>query len=109
MEYSRRLDKLMQHCETVGRDYHEIEKSWTGDFVIAVDKDDLARRIEQTKPEAMPFNDFADSNIVGTPDECLRKVQKYLDLGVDYFTISGFSKTTKRDLELIAEKVMPSL
>jgi F420-dependent oxidoreductase-like protein len=108
-EYSRRLDKLMQHCETVGRDSDEIEKSWTGDFVIAMDKDYLTRKIGQVKPEALPLKDFVDSNIVGTPDECLRKVQQYLDLGVDYFTISGFSKLTKRDLELIAEKIMPSL
>lgn len=107
--YAHKLDVLRRHCESVGRSFDEIEKSWTGDFIIAADKSDLTRKIQAIMPKGMLLADYVEANIVGTPEECLKKVEEYMGLGVTYFTVNGFSKIMKRELEMIAESVMPSL
>jgi alkanesulfonate monooxygenase SsuD/methylene tetrahydromethanopterin reductase-like flavin-dependent oxidoreductase (luciferase family) len=89
--YAHKLDVLKQHCERVGRSFDEIELSWTGDFTIAMSKEALEKKIQMIKPKHMALEDYLQANIVGTPEACLRKVEEYLDLGVTYFTIGGFS------------------
>jgi probable F420-dependent oxidoreductase len=49
--------------------------------------------------------------IVGTPDQATRAIEKYVDAGVEYFTL-GFVPldaldATRRGMDLFAEKVMP--
>jgi hypothetical protein len=61
------------------------------------------------KPKHVSLKDCVWTDIVGTPDVCLRKVVEYLGLGVTYFTINGFSGIREQELELIAEKVMSRL
>jgi F420-dependent oxidoreductase-like protein len=107
--YAQKLAVLRQHCARVGRPFEEIERSWSGDFVIAPSKDALAKKIPLIKPKPMALGDYVQANIVGTPETCLQKVKEYRDLGVTYFTISGFSKLQEPDLTLIAETVMARL
>ena len=87
----------------------EIERSWVGDFIIAADKSELMRKIELIKPKGISLEDYKKVNLIGTPEECLNKIEEYMGLGVTYFTISGFTKITEKELKLIAESVMPSL
>src|ERR1019366_3263034 len=49
--------------------------------------------------------------IVGTPDQAVRTIEKYVEAGVEYFTL-GFIPldaldATRRSMDLFAEKVMP--
>ncbi len=107
--YANRLNVLRKYSERVGRSFDEIERSWIGDFIIDVDQDALKRKIQEIKPKGEPLEDYVQANIVGTPEECLKKVEEYKILGVTYFTINGFTKITEKELGLIAERVMPSL
>ena len=107
--YAHKLDVLTQHCESVGRRFDEIELSWTGDFIIDASKENLVKKIQLIKPKQMSLEDYVRANIVGTPEVCLKKVKEYLGLGVTYFTINGFSKIRKQELELIAETVMSQI
>lgn len=107
--YAHKVDVLKHHCERVGRGFDEIELSWTGDFIIAVSKEALKKKVQIIKPKHISLGDYVRANIVGTPEVCLRKVEEYLGLGVTYFTINGFSKIREPELELIAKTVMSSL
>lgn len=107
--YAHKLDVLRKHCDHVGRSFNEIELSWGGDFIIAATQDDLKRKIQKIKPNDMPLREYVERNIVGTPEECLRKMEEYMSIGVTYFTINGCSNIREREMELIADRVMPSL
>jgi F420-dependent oxidoreductase-like protein len=107
--YEHKLNVLRKHCEAVGRRFNEIERSWTGDFITAANKIDLRQKIQQIKPPDTPVEDYVEANIVGTPEDCVKKMEAYTKLGVTYFTISGFSKIREKDMDLIAKRVMPSL
>jgi probable F420-dependent oxidoreductase len=62
---------------------------------------------------ALTLPELADRGvaIVGTPDQATRTIEKYVDAGVEYFTL-GFIPldaldATRRGMDLFAEKVMP--
>jgi probable F420-dependent oxidoreductase len=62
---------------------------------------------------ALSLADLADRGIaiVGTPDQAVRTIEKYMEAGVEYFTL-GFVPldaldATRRGMDLFAEKVMP--
>jgi len=46
--------------------------------------------------------------IVGTPDQCIRRVQKYLDAGANYIILTMPSVNAEQSIELFAKDVIPS-
>ena len=70
----------------------------------------LRRRVDWAD---LSLADLADRGIaiVGTPDQAVKAIEKYVEAGVEYFTL-GFIPldaldATRRGMELFAEKVMP--
>jgi alkanesulfonate monooxygenase SsuD/methylene tetrahydromethanopterin reductase-like flavin-dependent oxidoreductase (luciferase family) len=86
----------------LGRDFGKIEKSWTGDVLI-VNEEEKAK-LEKLKLRRFTTEQYLDKHIVGTLEECVSKIQAYIELGVTYFTVSV--RTLKEDLELFADEVI---
>ncbi len=82
--YKHKLQVLEIHCKAVGRDFSEIEKScWPGgQVVIAPDRAQVNERIVNEKPKSIALEDFKKTSLIGTPEECIQKLQPYVDLGV---------------------------
>lgn len=119
-ECKHKLEVLKKHCNTVGRNFLEIENSWLGDLVIAKNEKYLRRKIERLKMSHtryvlaedgnwilvnIPTEEYIRQNIVGTPEECIAKIEKYLDLGFTYFMLRQTS-FSKDDRELFSKEVM---
>ncbi len=87
--YKHKLKVLESHCSAVGRDFWEIERScWPGgQVVIARTKEELRGKIMREKPKSVTLEDFERTSLIGTPDECARKLQPYVDLGVTHFML----------------------
>jgi len=91
-EFQQKLEALRKHCENMGRKFEEIEKTWHG-FVIIVEKEkDLKKKALKFKEASMikkvremSLEKFLDAIIGGTPEQCIEKIQEYIDLGVTYF------------------------
>ena len=87
-----RLDKLEKYCLEVGRNYEDIQKTWFGRIIIG-EREEVKRkalRFQETRTEGskimeMSLEDFLDSIIAGTPEECVEKIGKYVDVGATYF------------------------
>ncbi len=105
--YKRKLEVLEKHCLTVGRDFGEIEKScWPGGQVlIAQNQRELNEKISKLKPANTSLEDFKNVSLVGTPDECLERLQVYVDLGVTYFMLFFADLPSMDGLRLFAEAV----
>lgn len=105
--YRHKLKVLESHCSAAGRDFQEIEKScWPGgQVVIARNRKELSEKIVREKPKSVALRDFERTALIGTPDECVRKMQPYVDLGVTHFMLFFGDLPNLSSLRLFAETV----
>ncbi|MCW4034643.1 MAG: TIGR03560 family F420-dependent LLM class oxidoreductase [Candidatus Bathyarchaeota archaeon] len=110
-EYQRKLKVLETHCDAVGRSFEEIEKScWPmGQIFLAENKKELDKLVPKWLPEGVSRKDFVKSNFVGTPEECVKHVQKYVDVGVNHFMLFFGDLPSLRGLKIFAESVVPAI
>ena len=112
--YTHKLKVLENHCIEVGRDPKEIEKScWPGgQIVIARNRGELRQKIVHEKPKSVALEYFEKTSLIGTPDECVGKLQPYVDLGVTHFMLFFGDLPSVSSLRLfadtVAEKVQPA-
>lgn len=115
---SKRLQEAMQQmqdlAQTFGRNAAEIQGGMLLFTAIAKDYetarqmaiDNLSRRYNQ------PFDNLVDRYcILGTPDQCLEKLQTYIDAGMSN-VVFGFtcpSEQMPEQIEQCAKEVLPSL
>jgi len=109
--YKHKLEVLENYCRAIGRSPQEIEKScWPGGQVlIARNQKELDEKILQHKPKRGTISDFTKFSLVGTPDECLRKLQPYINLGVTHFMLFFGDLPSLDGLRLFAESVMKKM
>ncbi len=109
--YKRKLKVLEKHCETVGRKVSEIEKScWpAGQIFIGEDRKELKERVMQWVPKGVSLEDFMRTNFVGTPEDCIKQLQQYMNLGVTQFMLFFGDLPDLKGLRLFAEKVVQKI
>ncbi|MGE0578066.1 MAG: LLM class F420-dependent oxidoreductase [Reyranella sp.] len=95
-----KYDVLRRHCDAVGRNYDDIERTNVISFVVARDEAQLAAK---RKRLAVPDNYYG---VAGTVAEITDLVGKYQDAGVQLLISSAF-KNDSETLELLAADVMP--
>ena len=109
--YKHKLEVLENYCRAVGRGPQEIEKScWPGGQVlISRDQKELGEKLLQRKPKRVTIGDFEKLNLVGTPDDCRKKLQPYADLGVTHFMLFFGDLPSLDGLRLFAGSVMKKM
>lgn len=83
-EWARKAEILKGHCKDVGRDYDEIEKTWSPEVFI---------RSTEAEVEAAgsmsfwgePVESWRAGNLVGTPEQVAEKIQEYAAMGCTSF------------------------
>ncbi|MEM2108049.1 MAG: LLM class F420-dependent oxidoreductase [Candidatus Bathyarchaeia archaeon] len=106
--YKRKIEVLAAHCRAVGRDPYDIALScWpAGQVLIANSGKELTQAVLAHKPKNISQKDFENSNLIGTPDVCLKKLQFYIDLGVTHFMLFFGDLPSLDGLRLFAASVM---
>jgi alkanesulfonate monooxygenase SsuD/methylene tetrahydromethanopterin reductase-like flavin-dependent oxidoreductase (luciferase family) len=96
-----RLDILRAHCQTVGRDYDTIVKTYICDCVALAPTHAQAEALKQASLFA-PYQPM-----VGTPDEVAEQIEHYADLGFTHLVMrfADYPKTSGADLFI--EEVLP--
>jgi len=111
--YKKRLGVLKEYCLRVGRDYGEIRKSLETQVLIAEDEKELNKamdRIKNLNPQQKfygPIDVYEKFCLVGTPEDCIRQIEEFTDLGVTYFMLWFLDFPSLKGIRLFAEKVMP--
>ncbi len=111
----QRFGSLRRHCDSIGRSYDEIEKTVNRGVTIGEDRSDVRKKNEEIYhllrtnklfPKNLSMDAFLEPRITGTPDECIKQLVKYKELGIKYF-ILNFVDCVKMDpMRLFARKVM---
>lgn len=109
----------------VRRDINDLEKAMAISVLVAPDHDSLRHRLAEIialAPDDTPddklldfvtgkCNDlptaFTEKRLIGTPEEVRKKIQEYVDVGLDHFMLWFMDAPAGDGLELFAEKVMP--
>ena len=73
---------------------------------IVIDREELDERVLEWVPEGVSLEDFARTNLVGTPEDCLKQLRQYAILGVTHFMLFFGDLPDLRGLKLFAEKVV---
>jgi len=83
-EFARKREILKGHCAAVGRDEASIVKTWSPEILIRSTEAEL-RAGQALSIRGEPFEQWRDSNLVGTPDEVEAKIREYIALGCGGF------------------------
>jgi F420-dependent oxidoreductase-like protein len=105
-EFAHKCDVLKEHCAAVGRDYDEIQKTWSPEVFIRETEDEIAAAGSRSIVDE-PFDSWAAGNLVGTPEQVAERIRTYLALGCTGFYpwCSDYPDTTT--MRLFAEQVIP--
>jgi F420-dependent oxidoreductase-like protein len=106
-QYKRKIEVLERHCQSVGRDFNEIEKScWpSGQILLGKDKEDLSQKISKFKPSNLSLEEFKTTALVGTPEEAFKYLKVYTDLGVTYFMLYFADLPSTNGLKMFSQTV----
>jgi F420-dependent oxidoreductase-like protein len=109
--YKRKLKLLEKHCKAVGRNFQEIEKScWlAGQIFVNENRKELEEMVVHRVPEGVSLEDFVQTSLVGTSEDCLRRVRQYANLGVTHFMLFFGDLPELGGLRLFAEEVVQKL
>jgi probable F420-dependent oxidoreductase len=107
--YGEYCEILKRNCESVGRDPDRIVKSLGDICHISRDRAELERAVSKYKPDELSMEDYG-FHMIGTPEECVEKIDVYRDLGISELVLQfpslGAGET--KDMKLFAESVIPA-
>lgn len=103
--YKRKVDILTKYCDEYGKRIEEIELSWAGNLILAEDKRRLNKKIARYLKENRIYA-TDHKGIVSTYDDCVEKLQTYIDIGCTHFVF--LLQTFNEDKESFIEKIAPS-
>ena len=103
-EYLSKLSILKDCCKVVGRDHEKIVKAWH--TIIMLGQNDNEVKVIKDKASSI-WKKNLNVAIVGTPEDIIKKIERYIDIGVSYFIIHFVDLPSPRSLRLFAKHVMP--
>jgi len=118
-EYGKKLEMLERLCSDLGRDYRQIRKSWLGHVLISEDRkwiEDTCEkwlRMVKSGPRVDPWvrdvtmEQFRENVIMGTPEECVEKVEEFKKVGVDILITWFTDYPSMQGARLFAKEVIP--
>jgi alkanesulfonate monooxygenase SsuD/methylene tetrahydromethanopterin reductase-like flavin-dependent oxidoreductase (luciferase family) len=104
--YQQMVRAFERACRDVGHDAAQVRRSWCGGCVCAPTQN-TAKAIAGDRYNAESTDD--DFDFVGTPEQIVKQMRPFIDLGVDTFMLDcgGFPNLTT--LELLVSEVLPAL
>lgn len=110
VEVQRRLRVLHDHCDSIGREYKDIERSVLFRCLIRESENEISDLILREKNTHENIRCFTQriNAAAGTPETIKRKIRAYVDIGIERFIIH-FVALDKKSLELLSSGVIKSI
>lgn len=101
----KKLDILKTHCRNVNRDYDSILKTKLG--VVVIDNDGLmAKKKVQQAFIGMPEAQLREFAIYGTPDDVLKQIKEFEDVGIQYLIVDLEPQREVEAVEVFADEII---
>jgi F420-dependent oxidoreductase-like protein len=105
----------LRYCERYGRKVSDMTISWQGFITIGRTPSELEYLLEEAAKRrgqsALEFRKNAIDRgfIIGEPDECVRRLRMFKEVGVNSFFLSFTGDTETQPLETFRDEVIPQL
>jgi len=106
-DFKRKLDVLKRHCKEVGRDYNDIEKSYSTDVIIGKSEKEVQSLVNGLVRDGWTSQEELREKIVGTPEQCIEQLKRFVEVGTTYFILYFTNALETRSHELFAKDVIP--
>src|SRR5690606_24757164 len=80
-DLTKKRDVLRAHCDHVKRNFDEIENSQQTLAAIAQSEDEAKAATAAIEAEIPFLSGGSDLIVAGTPEQCIERVQKTIDMG----------------------------
>ena len=111
-EYKNKMEILEKHCEDVGRNFNEIEKTFSIRTIIAETDKKIRKKLKNFALELnLPLEDYlrkirVNSCLIGTPDLIAKKLEELTEAGVERFLLQFFDYVDVSSIRLLADEVV---
>ena len=106
LSIERKLDALKDHCSAVGRNPGDIKISQQTVCVLAKDRAELAEKLPKAQMRYGFFGDVEKLGIVGTPEQCTRKIEENEKKGITKYTVFFSDIMNHATLKFFAREVL---
>lgn len=103
--YMRMSTQLDDACARIGRDPATVKRTWCGGCACAA-SESRARDLAGDRFSAEDEDDFG---FVGTPDQVVEQMERFIALGVETFMVDCAGFPELETLDLLIEHVLPRL
>ena len=108
--FRKKLNTLTEHCESLGRDIRSIRKSVGHEIVIAKTEGEVKQLVNRSCARyGLERENYLNETLVGTPDQIVQKLRKYVELGVELVVCSFVDWQSLKPIELFSEQVVPNI
>jgi len=103
-KYLHKLSFLKNYCKVIDRNHEDVVKAWQGMMLLGEDEEELKRKMDILHERVWRSSGLV---IVGTPEKILKEIERYVSIGVNYFTINYVDLPELRSLQLFAKNIIP--
>ena len=106
LSFDNKMEALRDHCSAVGRNPDDIRISQQTVCVLAKDKAELAEKLPKAQVRYGFFGDVEKLGIVGTPEQCIRKIEENEKKGITKYTVFFSDIMNHATLKFFAREVL---
>jgi len=106
-QFDVKYKALENHCKDIGRDINEIGLSQQTVCIIADNDKDLEEKLSLGKKRYGFFGNIESFGIIGTPENCIRKINENYKKGITKYTIFFSDGMNHDTLKFFAKEVIP--
>jgi F420-dependent oxidoreductase-like protein len=107
IDFDHKHSILRRHCEEVGRNIEDITISQQTVCVLVETRKDLPEKLEKAQRRYGFFGNIEKLGIVGTPEDCVKKISSDIEKGISKYTIFFSDVMNPKTIELFAKEVIP--
>lgn len=96
------------YCKSVGREPKDIRRTIALTSLVSQNNVETSALIEKFKPKYLSVREFVNNSVIGTPDQCIEKIAKYVESGATYFIIDFPDMKDFRSLKIFEREILPS-
>jgi alkanesulfonate monooxygenase SsuD/methylene tetrahydromethanopterin reductase-like flavin-dependent oxidoreductase (luciferase family) len=110
-EYKQKTEQLRLYSLEAGREFRTLKKALGVGSILAETKAAVNEKAKRFRPAEIGLEKYKTTQmqIRGTPEEFVKTLQDYVDVGVDCFIMEFPDITDIETLRLFAEQVIPFL
>ncbi len=106
LSFESKMETLRGHCRAVGRNPGDIRISQQTVCVLAKDEAELAEKLPKAQMRYGFFGDVEKLGIVGTPEQCIRKIEENEKKGITKYTVFFSDIMNHATLKFFAREVL---